>query len=47
MKRNKKSIFAKDLNNRPMIIGQFLNRKITAEYAAKRLQLSESFLYLL
>lgn len=45
MKRNEKSIFAKDLNNRPAIIGQFLNRKITAEYAAKRLQLSESHIY--
>lgn len=47
MKTNEKSIFAKDLNNRLIIIGQFLKREISAEYAAKRLQISKSHIYTL
>ena len=47
MKRNEKSIFAKDLNNRLTIIGQFLSREITVEYAANRLQLSKAHIYTL
>lgn len=47
MKMCNKSIFAKDLNNRLTIINQFLTREISAEYAAKRLQLSKSHIYTL
>ena len=47
MRWEDKSDFAKDLNNRPLIIGQFLNRVIDSYTAAERLQLSRPRIYAL